>query len=122
MVQGRLKSLLNQANISFEVSFTLEQALSKEHEIAVYRICQEAVTNCIKHSNANLLTINIESSEHFSELEIRDNGDSVKLTDNTGHYGLAFMQERSMALGGSFEVINDGGFTIKVKLPIKTVG
>jgi len=122
VVQGRLKSLLNQANISYEVSFTLEQALSKEHEIAVYRICQEAVTNCIKHSNANSLTINIKSSEHFSELEIRDNGDSVKLTDNTGHYGLAFMQERSMALGGSFEVINDGGFTIKVKLPIKTVG
>lgn len=122
VVQGRLKSLLNQANISYEVGFTLEQALSKEHEIAVYRICQEAVTNCIKHSNANSLTINIKSSEHFSELEIRDNGDSVKLTDNTGHYGLAFMQERSMALGGSFEVINDGGFTIKVKLPIKTVG
>jgi len=29
------------------------------------------------------------------------------------------MQERSIALGGSFEVINNGGFTIKVKLPIK---
>jgi len=119
MIQGRLKSLLNQANISYEVSFTLQQALSKEHEIAVYRICQEAVTNCIKHSNANSLTITIKSSEHFIELEISDNGDGVKLTDNTGHYGLAFMQERSSALGGSFEVINNGGFTIKVKLPIK---
>ncbi|MEI8642377.1 histidine kinase [Pseudoalteromonas sp. Hal099] len=103
MVQGRLKSLLNQANISYEVSFTLEQALSKEHEIAVYRICQEAVTNCIKHSNANLLTINIKSSEHFSELEIRDNGDSVKLTDNTGSLWLSFY---ARALYGIRGVLN----------------
>ena len=118
MTQGRLKSLLTKENISYEVNFNVVRALSKEHEIAVYRICQEAVTNCIKHSNASTLTINIKTDGHSIELIISDNGSSVKPTENTGHYGLAFMQERSVALGGSFEVINQSGFTIKVKLPI----
>ena len=118
MTQGRLKSLLTKANISYEVNFNVVRALSKEHEIAAYRICQEAVTNCIKLSNASTLTIDIKTDSPSIELIISDNGSSVKPTENTGHYGLAFMQERSVALGGSFEVINQSGFTSKVKLPI----
>ncbi|HDZ33798.1 MAG TPA: sensor histidine kinase [Pseudoalteromonas sp.] len=118
MTQGRLKSLLTKASIGYEVNFNVDDTLTKEHEIAVYRICQEAVTNCIKHSNATKLIINIKTDSQFIKLEISDNGSKVKQTENSGHYGLAFIQERAIALGGSFKVTNQGGFSIKVKLPI----
>ncbi len=75
-------------------------------------------TNCIKHSNATKLIINIKTDIQFIKLEISDNGSKVKPTENSGHYGLAFIQERAIELGGSFKVTNQGGFSIKVKLPI----
>ena len=58
------------------------------------------------------------ADSQFIKLEISDNGSKVKPTENSGHYGLAFIQERAIALGGSFKVTNQGGFSIKVKLPI----
>ena len=122
ITQGRLKSLLHKANIRYQPQFKLDNSLSKDHEIAIYRICQEAVTNCMKHSNASKLIINIINSDEFIELTISDNGTLVTPTDNSGHYGLAFIDERTTALGGTFKVFKQNGFTIKVKLPLSFDG
>lgn len=114
---GRLKSLLHKAKINFQADFKIHKALSKDHEIAIYRICQEAVTNCVKHSNASKMHIELVTDNNFITLTISDNGSLATPANNSGNYGLAFIEERAMALGGTFEVCVKNGFTIKVKLP-----
>ncbi|GAA72645.1 ATP-binding protein [Pseudoalteromonas sp. BSi20439] len=117
---GQLKSLMYKEKIQYTTHLCLNKDLSEDHQIAIYRICQEAVTNCIKHSSASELVINLNSSSDHITLLIQDNGHAVTKTSHSGGYGLAFIDERAMALGGQCTFSNEQGFTITVTFPILT--
>lgn len=82
--------LQTEENISADLQLNSGQALQ------LFRICQEAVTNACKHSNASLLKIAATSTENNFTIRISDNGKGFDLhTENPGHYGLQNMQERA---------------------------
>lgn len=51
-----------------------ENPFSKEEDINIYRIIQEALSNVIRHSGASLATIRLEQKERTIVLSIEDNG------------------------------------------------
>lgn len=81
------------------------ETLRDPHRTYVYRILQEALTNCAKHSHAATVRISVVDREESIELTVVDDG--VGFTPANGAspgLGLIGMEERVRELGGTLTV------------------
>ncbi len=90
-------------------------------ESSVFRICQEAVTNIVRHSGAETARVDLYVRDNHVHLMIQDDGVgmSVTTTELNG-IGIINMRERAELLGGSFMIESspDKGTDIIVEVPI----
>ncbi|MGL5944177.1 MAG: sensor histidine kinase [Waterburya sp.] len=101
----------------------LNHSLSEEIKLTVYRIIQEALTNIVKHSQAEVVKVELQTfSEHLSLL-MEDNGKGFNPEQNTTGFGLQGMRERVMALKGKMEISSSlqRGCTIIITIPFNKV-
>ena len=88
------------------------------------RICQEAVTNAVKHSGATLVKIELEFGSQNIILKVQDNGKGFLPENcagpNDGHFGLLGMAERAKRLDGQIFITSapGAGTSIRAELPI----
>jgi two-component system sensor histidine kinase UhpB len=92
-----------------------------EHATAVFRICQEALTNVARHAHATVVDVRLEEVDGMVSLRVRDNGRGIppeRLSDAKS-FGLLGMRERAGLLGGEVHVDSrEGqGTTIALRLP-----
>lgn len=88
-------------------------------EVAVYRICQESVTNALRHAvNATAVTVSVTGDAGVVRLRVHDDGETPR-TASAGGYGLLGMAERAKLLGGTCQAGPDpaGGWTVEATLP-----
>lgn len=88
-------------------------------DVAVYRICQESVTNAVRHAqNATAVTVHVTGDDGVVRLRVHDDGEAARPA-SAGGYGLLGMAERAKLLGGTFEAGPDpaGGWTVEAILP-----
>ena len=88
-------------------------------EVAVYRICQESVTNAIRHAvNATVVSVEVCGDVGVVRLRVHDDGEGARPA-TTGGYGLLGMAERAKLLGGTCRAGPDpaGGWTVEATLP-----
>jgi PAS domain S-box-containing protein len=84
-------------------------------EIACYRIVQEALTNVVRHAQAQNVQVEFRQQEDEVQLVIRDDGigfnvDTVQQKTATGaSFGVLGMQERVDLLGGQIEFTSEPG-------------
>jgi signal transduction histidine kinase len=87
-----------------------EQRLSREVELAYYRIAQEALSNVVRHSQAKHADLHISFGGKEISLEVSDNGIGfvmpISPTDfaPSGHFGLLGIRERADLIGARLEV------------------
>lgn len=95
---------------------------NKKNEIAVFRIFQESLTNIAKHAKASEVVVKLSCNNNVLHLEINDNGIGISEQNKTkkGHYGILGMNERTLSIGGSLEVVpgEEGGTRIRLRLPL----
>ena len=88
--------------------------LSPEHELAVYRIVQEALNNVIRHAQAKHVDVQMRFSETLS-ISICDDGvgfampDRVDALTDRGHFGLIGMRERAELIGARLVIQSSPG-------------
>ena len=106
----------------------MDDRLSPELEVCVYRIVQEALTNVARHSGASSCTVSLVRRDGLLHLTIEDDGRGISATalrpvDARRGLGLIAMRERAQALAGTFEVDNrrEGGTRVIVRLPAPAV-
>ena len=100
-----------------------EIRLPPETEIALYRIAQEALTNCAKYAEAGTVTIELNGDAEHAVFVISDDGvgfDLTRLTDgaNTPGLGLLSMRERAEAIGGKLNLESAPGLGTRVTVEI----
>jgi signal transduction histidine kinase len=107
------------------VSFRKEnmhERLLPEAESMLFRIVQEALTNCAKHSNAGEVEIVIRRQGRSVVLTVSDNGAGFDpgLPGSMG-LGLLTMRERASLAGGKLSIISSpgSGTHIRVVIPAK---
>ena len=115
---------------TFEIQPEIDR-LSRDAELAFFRVLQEALTNVHRHSKSSVAHIRLLTSEENVLLEIQDEGKGMaadSLEDSPGGkatpvgVGLRGMNERMRQLGGRLEVISNGeGTTLRALVPIKAV-
>jgi len=92
--------------------------------IAAFRVTQEALTNVLRHAQAQHIWIEFNQSDGAVELLVRDDGvgfDVPKTLDwaaNRGHLGLLGMKERVQILGGHLEVDSKPGLGTRIRLSL----
>ena len=95
-------------------------------EVQVYHIVQEALANVCNHAKAANVTVSLDRSGDTCEIVIEDDGIGVASgsanseRNETGHYGIAIMRERSRRLGGEFaiEPAAGTGTRVQVRFPV----
>ena len=95
--------------------------VDSEHATAVFRICQEALTNVTRHAQATEVQVRLEDEGAGLSLQVADNGKGIphdRLTDSKS-FGLLGMRERAGLLGGDVQIeTREGeGTTIRLHLP-----
>jgi signal transduction histidine kinase len=92
-----------------------------ELETALYRITQEAMTNALKHSGAESLSVEITEADDHIDIRVRDEGRGYDPSEHTGGFGLLGMRERVELLGGRLTVDTapGAGTTVLARLPVR---
>jgi signal transduction histidine kinase len=114
---------------NIQVQLEIEEAsvrLSKNCELALFRVLQESLTNVHRHSKASAADVKFTRKNDQLQLVVHDNGCGIEehslqqfreTNDGVG-VGIAGMRERIRELGGTLEVCSDrSGTTVSVALP-----
>ncbi len=97
------------------------EVLPDQHRTCVYRIVQEALTNCARHAGARRVAVNVSARDGGLDLSVRDDGVGFDPTSRQEGLGLRGMEERVRELGGSMALSTEpgGGTSILIHLPVE---
>lgn len=93
--------------------------LPDEHKTCIYRVVQEALHNCTRHSHATSVRIRVQQQHDRLLLGISDDGQGFDARHTKG-LGLLGIQERVTRLGGTFHIQSQpgSGTTLSADLPL----
>jgi len=91
--------------------------------LCVFRIAQEALRNCVRHSGSQTAHVSLERSECLLKLTVSDNGCGFDPNSDLTKKGLGFisMEERLHLVGGTMHVFSkpQRGARIEVSVPLE---
>lgn len=124
----KFKSFANKIHpINPEIQYTIKENFTKDYTLQpiqalnLFRLCQEAFCNALKHSNAKHINIQFKNCEDWAFcIEINDDGIGFdpKNIKESEHFGLENMKCRAEEIDVTLEltsIINEGT-TISIKL------
>ena len=87
---------------------------------ALFRIVQESLSNIVRHAKASHVHIAMRRRDARLFVTIADDGVGLAPPLQKGGFGLVGIEERILALGGTFSAANnpDSGMTLTVSLPM----
>lgn len=116
-----------QLNRDFSVKFVHRNMTGIDFEgkdIIIYRIIQEALSNVVKHADAQKVEISLQQKEGKISLNIKDNGKGFDPKDH-GRFGkslgLSIMRERVKLAGGTIQIksMKGSGTQILASIPVR---
>lgn len=99
-------------------------ALSKEEELALYRIVQEALSNVVRHAGATQADVRVRRVNGMVVASVEDDGHGFDVEGvmggDGGGLGLFGMQERAAYVGGRVSIDSrpGGGTIVRVEVPV----
>lgn len=95
--------------------------LPPEHEAALLRIAQEAITNAVRYASPGRVNTRLRYGPDWFTLIVSDDGNGFDVTGNAGKgFGLTSMAERVAALDGSFTIESSPGKGTEVSVTLTT--
>lgn len=100
----------------------IDNKISKENEVNIFRIVQESISNILKHANADAAKITIENNPKSIKISIRDNGIGFDFSEkylDPKSLGLKTLMERTRFLNGQMKVTSkeDSGTYLEFQIP-----
>ena len=118
------EDLLDAKGIEFSIRSLLDEKdvnLGADLRREIYLIFKECINNLVKHSEATEAALVFSISGLWLTISIADNGKGFEhsangTTDGMGGHGLASMQRRAQALGGSLAIDSQLGVGTRITL------
>jgi signal transduction histidine kinase len=99
-----------------------EAIIDDKHATALFRIVQESLTNIVRHAKASEVRIKMWHSAGQLFVTVSDDGIgfSIDGSKKENSLGLVGIEERMLALGGTFGITNnpDQGMMVTVSIPL----
>ena len=94
--------------------------LSEEHELVVYRIAQEALTNVARHAEASEVELRLERADGQVILTVRDDGRGLPPGAFRSSHGILGMRERAMLIAAHLTITRppSGGTEVRLAIPL----
>ena len=95
-------------------------ALPDKYRTCVYRVVQEATTNCVRHAEAKKIQIRVNAEGEQLRVRVSDDGRGLDPRQRRRGLGLRGIDERVKELHGTMTISSApaGGTTVLVSLPI----
>ncbi len=111
---ARARKTLETAGVAVE-SDVAALPLSGAQETVLALALREAVTNVVRHAQAQQCRVRLQRDDNLCTLEIADNGRGADAPEGNGLRG---MRERLEALGGSLQCQTAAGTRLVIQLPL----
>ncbi|MDQ4107115.1 MAG: GAF domain-containing sensor histidine kinase [Actinomycetota bacterium] len=96
-----------------------DRPLPPRTEVALYRICQEALSNIARHAEAERVTVRLVADPERVRLVVEDDGRGFDISKSPeDRYGLTGMNERARMLGGTLEIGSEAGEGTRVEVTV----
>lgn len=101
--------------------------LPRDVELALFRVCQESLTNVHRHSQSKTAHVRFAIDNANVVLEIRDQGKGMPSSNSSEQsadlfgtlgVGIRGMHERVRQLGGKLDINSSEGTTVKATIPV----
>jgi signal transduction histidine kinase len=118
--QGREFSRRSNVPVTVQIDGDLD-GLPETHRTCIYRIVQETLTNCARHSQAKGIRISVYGRHDWVKLSIQDDGVGFDPGGATSRgLGLIGIQERVRELQGKVAIISEPGkgTIVEVEVPV----
>jgi signal transduction histidine kinase len=128
-LQWHLEEFVRRSGIRCEFSENgVEDALPESVKTCVYRVVQEALHNCEKHSGANRISVRLRQVSELLTAEVEDNGCGFEVNEksmpcrNPG-LGILGMRERAAKVGGTvaLDTAPGRGTRLALNIPLASV-
>jgi signal transduction histidine kinase len=119
----------HRTTVAFSVT-DVDHRFSRDAQVVLYRIAQEALTNAAKHAQAEHVSVSAERNGERLSFVVADDGvgfdvkEAVMKNGTERGLGLATMDERARMLRGSLDVWSEEGKGTRVTLsvPVRNAG
>ena len=106
---GQVERLSRSTTVNIELRvMSLPQRPPPTHDLACFRIAQEAMTNALRYANATTIEVVVEQHADALRLRVCDDGSGFEPSRARG-LGLLTMRERAQLLGGSLTITSQAG-------------
>jgi len=122
-----IESMVNEVDANTTIFFTndivnIDNVLSKESSLHLYRIIQEVLNNMVKHAGAKAASVVIDRKQHAIIAEIRDNGNGFEMAEGKKNrsLGMKTLRERAKILKSNLQIKSDinVGTIIRLDIPL----
>lgn len=103
------------------IDYDMTNAVPRNVKYCLITTVKEAMSNVVKHSDADKVEIILREHPGFYQLSIEDNGTMQPSSEGNG-IGLSNMRERVEALGGTIRIGWENGFKIFISIRKKEEG
>jgi signal transduction histidine kinase len=96
------------------------ERLTEPQRTCVYRVVQEALTNCVRHARAERIDVAVSEGLGDLVVAIQDDGVGIDPAHRAGGLGLRGIEERVRELRGTTQIRSDAGkgTTVTIRLPL----
>jgi len=120
-IQDMLAKSLGPTDIRYRFEhFHAEGRFAESIEIGLYRIAQELVNNVIKHSGANLVSVQLFKNKNFLVMIVEDNGLGFDKDKSSDGIGLMNISGRLSSVHGevNYEPSPESGTVATIRIPL----
>lgn len=124
-IEGVIRQIIQTSKFNFVYSLdNIDNTLSEDNEIHLYRIAQECLNNALKHSEAKSVSLNIKHENNKINIVYNDDGrgfDFENQKSNPSGLGFSSLMQRVRLLEGTINVESSpgAGTTIFFSFPLK---
>ena len=98
------------------MEYDMSETVPRKIKYCFITTVKEAMSNIVKHSNAEKIEIILREHPGIYQLSIEDDGDVRHSSNAEPGIGLSNMKERVDALGGTISINNEHGFKIFISI------
>jgi signal transduction histidine kinase len=93
--------------------------LTDDQQTCIYRVVQEALTNCARHANAESVRVSVAAEDENIIVVVHDDGEGFVVESAKGGLGLLSIRERVEALNGKLRISSllHKGTVLEVAIP-----
>ena len=92
--------------------------LPGDAQLVVYRVAQEALSNAVRHADADHVRVGLRRDGDDLELRVRDDGRGFSFDEASRGLGIAGMRERALLVGGDLELESRPELGTRVRLVV----